>query len=63
MLNKELENTLNAAFQEAKEKRHEFMTVEHLLLALLNNSAASVVLDACGGNVNSLRKELGFLVH
>lgn len=47
MLNKELEHTLNQAFKAAKEKRHEFMTVEHLLLALLDNSSAVTVLQAC----------------
>ena len=40
MLSKELESTLNCAFREARDKRHEFMTVEHLLLALLENPAA-----------------------
>ncbi|MEJ2115476.1 MAG: Clp protease N-terminal domain-containing protein, partial [Gammaproteobacteria bacterium] len=47
MLNKELEFTLNVAFKEAREKRHEFMTVEHLLLALTQNPAAADVLRAC----------------
>ena len=46
MLSKELEITLNFAFKEAREKRHEFMTVEHLLLALLDNAAAIEVLRA-----------------
>lgn len=58
MLSKELESTLNAAFQEAREKRHEFMTVEHLLLALLDNSAAKQVLRACGVDMDLLRKDL-----
>lgn len=58
MLNKELENTLNKAFKEAREKNHEFMTVEHLLLALLGNETASDILRACGANIDSLRKEL-----
>jgi ATP-dependent Clp protease ATP-binding subunit ClpA len=48
MLNKELEVALNSAFQMARQKRHEFMTVEHLLLALLDNSSAAKVLQACG---------------
>ncbi len=48
MLNRELEVTLNLAFKEARSKRHEFMTVEHLLLALLDNEAAATVLRACG---------------
>ncbi|HEX9584720.1 MAG TPA: AAA family ATPase, partial [Gammaproteobacteria bacterium] len=58
MLSKELELTLNTAFREARGKRHEFMTVEHLLLALLDNPAASKVLRACAAEVDKLRKEL-----
>ena len=58
MLNKELEFTLNVAFKEAREKRHEFMTVEHLLLALTQNPAAADVLRACGTNLNKLAGEL-----
>lgn len=58
MLNKELEQTLNAAFVFAREQRHEFMTVEHLLLALLDNNAAREALNACGANIESLRAEL-----
>ncbi len=59
MLSKELEFTLNLAFKEAREKRHEFMTVEHLLLALLDNPTAAEVLKACGADLDQLRKELG----
>lgn len=58
MLSKELELTLNLAFKEARDKRHEFMTVEHLLLALLDNSAAAGVLQACGADIEHLRNEL-----
>ncbi len=58
MLNKELEFTLNLAFKEAKEQRHEFMTVEHLLLALLDNPAAANVLHACEANLEELRRDL-----
>lgn len=58
MLNKELEFTLNLAFKEAKEKRHEFMTVEHLLLSLLDNPAAGNVLQACDANIDALRRDL-----
>ena len=58
MLNKELEFTLNLAFKEAKEQRHEFMTVEHLLLSLLDNPAAGNVLQACDANIDSLRRDL-----
>lgn len=58
MLSKELETTLNLAFKTAREKRHEFMTVEHLLLALLDNATASHVLRACGAEVERLRHDL-----
>lgn len=58
MLDKELEYTLNLAFKEARSKRHEFVTVEHLLIALLENSSAVEVLKACGGNIDRLRHNL-----
>jgi ATP-dependent Clp protease ATP-binding subunit ClpA len=58
MLDKELEYTLNLAFKEARAKRHEFVTVEHLLIALLENSSALEVLKACGANINRLRNNL-----
>ncbi len=58
MLNKELEATLNEAFKGAQSKRHEYMTVEHLLLALLDNVDAARVLKACGGDLGNLRGEL-----
>jgi ATP-dependent Clp protease ATP-binding subunit ClpA len=58
MLNKELEQTLNSAFVFAREHRHEFMTVEHLLLALLDNSAARDALKACGADVEAVKSEL-----
>lgn len=58
MLSKDLELTLNEAFKNAREKRHEFMTVEHLLLALLDNEAAIKVLGACGTDLSELRQEL-----
>ncbi|MCG8325027.1 MAG: ATP-dependent Clp protease ATP-binding subunit ClpA, partial [Thiotrichales bacterium] len=58
MLDKELEQTLNTAFKQAREQRHEFMTVEHLLLALLDNSSAIRVLRACGADLNRLHTEL-----
>lgn len=62
MLSKELEQTLNLAFKEARDAHHEFMTVEHLLLALLDNSAAREALQACGANLDGLRKDiLGFI--
>jgi len=58
MLSKELEHTLNTAFKEARERRYEFMTVEHLLLALLDNPTATSVLRACGADIDSLRRSL-----
>ncbi len=58
MLNKELELTLNNAFKRARQLNHEFMTVEHLLLALLDNEAATSILRACGASLESLRKDL-----
>ncbi len=58
MLSKDLEVTLNQAFKGARNKRHEFMTVEHLLLALIDNDAAATVLRACGADLTVLRKEL-----
>ena len=58
MLGKELENTLNYAFQYAQLRRHEYVTVEHLLLALMNNSSARKVLQACSDNLHNLECEL-----
>jgi ATP-dependent Clp protease ATP-binding subunit ClpA len=58
MLSKELEFTLNLAFKEAREKNHEFMTVEHLLYALLGNPSAVEVLRACGGNIEQLKHDV-----
>jgi ATP-dependent Clp protease ATP-binding subunit ClpA len=58
MLSKDLEQTLNDAFKSARAKRHEFMTVEHLLLALLDNNDAIRVLKACGADIGGLRGDL-----
>lgn len=58
MLNKELELTLNIAFNDARQRRHEYVTVEHLLLSLLDNTSASSVLRGCGGDLEHLRNEL-----
>jgi ATP-dependent Clp protease ATP-binding subunit ClpA len=58
MLSKDLEITLNHAFKGARSKRHGFMTVEHLLLALLDNEAASNVLQACVADLTKLRRQL-----
>ncbi len=58
MIAQELEVSLHMAFVEARQKRHEFITVEHLLLALLDNPTAAEVLRACGANLDDLRKNL-----
>ncbi|MCQ4445587.1 ATP-dependent Clp protease ATP-binding subunit ClpA [Enterobacter cloacae] len=58
MLNQELELSLNMAFARAREYRHEFMTVEHLLLALLSNPSAREALEACSVDLVALRQEL-----
>jgi ATP-dependent Clp protease ATP-binding subunit ClpA len=62
MLSKDLEQTLNDAFRDARSKRHEFMTVEHLLLALLDNEDAVRVLQACGSDIAALRGDLAEFV-
>ena len=58
MIAQELEVSLHMAFVEARQKRHEFITVEHLLLALLDNPSAAEALRACGGNLDQLRRDL-----
>ncbi|MFN5491406.1 MAG: ATP-dependent Clp protease ATP-binding subunit ClpA [Burkholderiales bacterium] len=58
MISQELEVSLHMAFVEARQQRHEFITVEHLLLALLDNPSASEILKACAANVDDLRKAL-----
>ncbi|MDQ2693947.1 MAG: AAA family ATPase, partial [Pseudomonadota bacterium] len=58
MLSKELEFSINLAFKEARDRRHEFMTVEHLLLALLDNPSAAEVLRACGAKLDKLKRDL-----
>lgn len=62
MFSRSLEHTLNIAFAEAREKRHEFITVEHLLLALIDDPEASKVLIACGANLDRLRAGLGIFI-
>jgi len=62
MLSKDLELTLNTAFTGARAKRHEFMTVEHLLLALLENDSAVEVLKACGTELIKLKADLNDFV-
>jgi ATP-dependent Clp protease ATP-binding subunit ClpA len=58
MIAQELEVSLHMAFVEARQKRHEFITVEHLLLALLDNPSAAEALRACGASIEQLRKDL-----
>src|SRR5574339_124284 len=62
MIAQELEVSLHMAFMEARQKRHEFITVEHLLLALLDNPSASEVLRACAADIEELRKLIGDFV-
>jgi ATP-dependent Clp protease ATP-binding subunit ClpA len=62
MIAQELEVSLHMAFVEARQQRHEFITVEHLLMALLDNPSAAEVLRACSANGDDLRKSLvGFI--
>ena len=56
MIAQELEVSLHMAFVEARQQRHEFITVEHLLMALLDNPSAAEVLRACAANIDDLRK-------
>ena len=62
MIAQELEVSLHMAFMEARQKRHEFITVEHLLLALLDNPSASEVIKACAAEIDELRKLLSEFV-
>ena len=62
MIAQELEVSLHMAFMEARQKRHEFITVEHLLLALLDNPSASEVIKACAAEIDDLRKLLSEFV-
>jgi len=59
MLSPEVEYSINSLFTEANEKHHEFVTVEHLLLAMTKNTSASETLRACGINIPLLQQELG----
>ncbi len=58
MLTRELQDTLSAALEEAIRRRHEYVTLEHLLFSLLNDRTASKVIRHCGGNIDSLKKDL-----
>jgi len=62
MLNKSLELTLNNAFRDARAKRHEFMTVEHLLLALIDNESAKQALVACGADLKALKIDISSFI-
>ncbi len=62
MIAQELEVSLHMAFVEARQKRHEFITVEHLLLTLLDNPSAAEVLRACAADIDGLRKELTIFI-
>ncbi|MGB7550412.1 MAG: ATP-dependent Clp protease ATP-binding subunit ClpA [Chromatiaceae bacterium] len=62
MLSKDLEFTLTQAFHQARERRHEYMTVEHLLLSLLDNPSAAKVLRACGADEGRLRSDINLFI-
>ncbi len=59
MIAQELEVSLHMAFMDARQKRHEFISVEHLLMAMLDNPSAAEVLRACGANIETMREQLG----
>ena len=62
MFSKDLEATIGQCYKDAREQRHEFMTVEHLLLALLENMSASAVLRSCGADLDKLGKDLRAII-
>jgi ATP-dependent Clp protease ATP-binding subunit ClpA len=62
MLSKDLEFSINLAFREARDRRHEFMTVEHLLLALLDNPVAAEVLRSCGIQMDKMKRDLQIFI-
>ena len=62
MFSKDLELTIGQCYKEAREQRHEFMTVEHLLLALLENPSAIQVLRACGADLEKLGRDLRSII-
>jgi ATP-dependent Clp protease ATP-binding subunit ClpA len=62
MFSKDLEITIGQCYKEAREQRHEFMTVEHLLLALLDNTSATAVLRACGADTAKLGRDLRSII-
>ena len=62
MIAQELEVSLHMAFMDARQKRHELITVEHLLMAMIDNPTAAEVLRACGANLETLRSELNHYI-
>ena len=58
MLSDELKATINAAIEDTQRRRHEYLTLEHLLLALLADGSAATVIEGCGGNIDDIKKEL-----
>ncbi|MCC6596851.1 MAG: hypothetical protein IT477_10125, partial [Rhodanobacteraceae bacterium] len=62
MFSKDLEVTIGQCYKDAREQRHEFMTVEHLLLALLDNASAVGVLRACGADLARLARDLRAII-
>ena len=58
MFSKDLELSISQAYQEARDKRHEYLTVEHMLLALLDNASALSILKACDADVEALEDDL-----
>jgi ATP-dependent Clp protease ATP-binding subunit ClpA len=62
MFSKDLELTIGQCYKEARERRHEFMTVEHLLLALLDNPSAAAVMRACGADLSKLGSDLRSII-
>ena len=62
MIAQELEVTLHMAFMDARQRRHEFISVEHLLMAMLDNPSAVEVLRACGANIDAMREQLGTFI-
>ena len=63
MISQELETSIQMAFAEARKARHEFITVEHLLLAMLDNPSGKEVLEACAAKTDDLRKSLTDFIH
>jgi len=58
MLSEELKETINAAIEDTQRRRHEYLTLEHLLLALIDDASAQRVIRGCGGNIDNIRRDL-----